>query len=50
MLISKIWPFDENVCYNTLEAHIASLRKKMKQIESKVRIVTVRGIGYKMEA
>jgi len=50
MLISKIWPFDENVCYNTLEAHIASLRKKMKQIDSKTKIVTIRGIGYKMEA
>ena len=50
MLISKIWPFDDDVCYNTLEAHIASLRKKMKQIDSKTKIVTIRGIGYKMEA
>src|SRR5690606_17862281 len=50
MLISKIWPFDDDVCYNTLEAHISSLRKKMKQLDSRARIVTIRGIGYKMEA
>ncbi|NLM97317.1 MAG: response regulator transcription factor [Halanaerobiaceae bacterium] len=49
-IISKIWPFDIDVCYNTLEAHISSLRKKLKRINSKPRIITVRGIGYKMEA
>ncbi|MFW6035308.1 MAG: response regulator transcription factor [Halothermotrichaceae bacterium] len=49
MIISKIWSFNDEVCYNTLEAHISSLRKKLKFINSKPSIVTVRGIGYKME-
>jgi len=49
MIISKIWSFDDDVMYNTLEAHISSLRKKMKYIRSKPRIVTVRGLGYKLE-
>lgn len=50
MIISKVWPFDDDVSYNTLEVHISSLRKKMKNIASKPKIVTVRGIGYKLEA
>ncbi len=49
MIISKIWSFDEDVSYNTLEAHISSLRKKMRFIAAKPEIVTIRGIGYKME-
>ena len=48
-IISEIWSFDDDVMYNTLEAHISSLRKKMKYIRSKPRIVTVRGLGYKLE-
>lgn len=49
MVINKIWSFDDDVGYNTLEAHIYSLRKKMRFIASKAKIVTMRGIGYKME-
>lgn len=49
MIISKIWSFDDDVSYNTLEAHISSLRNKLKRISSTAEIVTVRGIGYKLD-
>lgn len=48
-IISKIWPLDSDVMYNAVEAHISSLRKKMKRIGSHPEIVTIRGIGYKLE-
>lgn len=48
-IISKIWPLDSDVMYNAVEAHISSLRKKMKRIGSHTEIVTIRGIGYKLE-
>ncbi|MFP4015484.1 MAG: response regulator transcription factor [Halanaerobiales bacterium] len=48
MIISKLWPIDDDVAYNTLEAHISSLRRKMELITSVPKIVTVRGIGYKL--
>lgn len=49
-IIAKIWSFDDVVNYNTLEAHICSLRKKMKHIGSSPKIVTIREMGYKLEA
>lgn len=34
---------------NTLEAYISFLRKKLKLLESKINIKSIRNIGYKFE-
>lgn len=48
-LINKVWGYDINAEYNYVEVYTSFLRKKLKILESKVKIKAVRGIGYKME-
>ena len=49
VLTDKIWGYDTEADYNNIEVYISFLRKKIKQLNSKVKIVTVRGLGYKLE-
>lgn len=49
MLANKIWGYDSEAEYNNVEVYISFLRKKLNIIKSKVKIKSVRGIGYKME-
>ena len=48
-LTDKIWGYDSEAEYNTVEVYISFLRKKIKLLGSNVKISTVRGIGYKLE-
>jgi DNA-binding response OmpR family regulator len=48
-LADKIWGYDSEVEYNNVEVYISFLRKKLKLLKSRVKIKTIRGIGYKME-
>lgn len=48
-LADKIWGYDNEAEYNTIEVYISFLRKKISLLGSKVKISTVRGIGYKLE-
>ena len=45
----KIWGYDSESDMNTLEAYISFLRKKLKLLESKINIKSIRNIGYKFE-
>ncbi len=45
-LIVKIWGYDTDVEYNSIEVYISFLRKKLDAVGSFVCIETVRGIGY----
>jgi two-component system response regulator ArlR len=49
VIIDRVWPLDSDVLHNTVEAHVSGVRKKMKRVGSRPRIVTIRGIGYKLE-
>lgn len=44
--ITKIWGYDTDVEYNSIEVYISFLRKKMKALHSLVSIQTARGVGY----
>ena len=44
--IEKIWGFDTDAEYNTIEVYISFLRKKFAAIGSKTEIKSIRGIGY----
>ena len=48
-LLEKIWGYESEAEYNSLEVYITFIRRKLKLIESKVNIRAVRGLGYKLE-
>lgn len=44
--IEKIWGFDTDAEYNTIEVYISFLRKKLSAIHSKIEIKSIRSVGY----
>lgn len=44
--IEKIWGFDTNAEYNTVEVYVSFLRKKLLAVNSNTEIKSLRGIGY----
>ena len=48
-LINKVWGFDTEIESNSIEVYMSFLRKKLLFLKSNVSIVTVRGVGYKLE-
>lgn len=47
--IEKIWGYDSDAEYNSIEVYISFLRKKLGAIKSTVQIKASRGIGYYIE-
>ncbi len=45
-LIEKIWGYDSEAEYNTIEVYISFLRKKLSAINSTTEIKSIRGVGY----
>ncbi len=48
-LIYSAWPHGAIVHDNTLDVYIARLRRKLREIEATRHLVTVHGVGYKLE-
>lgn len=48
-IAEKIWGFDFDGEYNSVEVYISFVRKKLRFIESKVMIKASRGLGYSLE-
>lgn len=49
-IIEKLWGFDSEAEHNNVEVYISFLRKKLTFLNASVRISTIRGVGYVMEA
>ena len=49
MIYDKIWRIENDSISNNLEAYLSFIRKKLKMINSKVNIKSLRNLGYKME-
>lgn len=49
-MIEKLWGFDSEAEHNNVEVYISFLRKKLTFLQSSVRISTIRGVGYVLEA
>ena len=49
-LIEKIWGYDSEAEYNTIEVYISFIRKKLSAVGSKTEIKSLRGIGYTLSA
>ena len=48
-ILSEIWDSDMFVEENTLNVTISRVRKKLKDLGSNLQVITVRGMGYKVE-
>lgn len=48
-LLTRVWGADGETSENSVEAYISFLRKKLTHIKSKVRITTLRMLGYRLE-
>ena len=48
-ILSEIWDSDMFVEENTLNVTVSRVRKKLKDLGSNLQVITVRGIGYKVE-
>jgi len=48
-LIEDVWGIDYEGDERTLDVHIKRLRDKLKQVENTIKIITVRGVGYRLE-
>ena len=44
--IEKIWGYDTEAEYNTIEVYVSFLRKKFDAVGAKTIIKSIRGIGY----
>ncbi len=49
MIYDKVWGIENDSTSNNLEAYLSFIRKKLKIINSKVQIKSLRNLGYKME-
>lgn len=49
MIYDKVWGIENDSISNNLEAYLSFIRKKLKLIDSKVKIRSLRNLGYKME-
>jgi DNA-binding response OmpR family regulator len=48
-MMEKIWGWDSEAEYNTVEVYISFLRKKLLLLNSSVEIKSLRGLGYILE-
>jgi two-component system OmpR family response regulator len=48
-LIEQIWGMDYEGDQRTVDVHIKRLRERFAEFESDFRIVTIRGLGYRLE-
>ena len=48
-IYDRVWEIENEIESNNLEAYLSFIRKKLRAIESKVVIKSVRGMGYKIE-
>ncbi|MBK0348286.1 response regulator transcription factor [Aerococcaceae bacterium zg-ZJ1578] len=49
LIMDRIWGLESEAEINVVWVNISSLRKKLQQLESKVKISAQRGLGYKLE-
>ncbi|MCR5788550.1 MAG: response regulator transcription factor [Lachnospiraceae bacterium] len=49
MIISRVWGFDEDIEYNSVDVYVSFLRKKLGFIKADTAIVTKKGVGYSLE-
>jgi DNA-binding response OmpR family regulator len=46
IITERIWGFDGEEEYNQVQVYVSFLRRKLSSLNSKVKIQTIRGVGY----
>lgn len=49
LLLSRVWGLDNDVEDGNLDNYIHFLRRRLKAVGSRIRIQTVRGVGYRID-
>ncbi len=49
-ILARVWGYESNAVENHVEVYVGFLRKKLASINSDVRIVSIRRMGYHLEA
>ena len=49
LIYDRVWGIDNESYSNNLEAYLSFIRKKLKLLDSKVTIKSIRNLGYRME-
>lgn len=49
MLLERVWGYDYEGDEQTLNVHIKRVRQRLEKLTDKVMILTIRGVGYKLE-
>lgn len=47
--VQKIWGYDTDIEYNSIEVYISFVRRKLNAIHSNIKINTIRSLGYALE-
>ena len=50
VILARVWGYDYNAVENHVEVYVGFLRKKLASIGSDIRIVSIRRLGYHLEA
>jgi len=48
-IIEKVWGYDSSAEDNHVEVYVSFLRKKLEFVKSSAEILTIRGLGYKLQ-
>lgn len=49
VILARVWGYDSNAVENHVEVYMGFLRKKLASIDSNLRIVSIRRMGYHLE-
>jgi DNA-binding response OmpR family regulator len=49
LILDKLWGFDSEAVENHAEVYVSFLRKKLRHLEARVGITTIRSVGYRLE-
>ena len=48
-ILARVWGYDSNATENHVEVYVGFLRKKLSSIDSDIKIVAIRRLGYHLE-
>ena len=49
VILARVWGYDSNAVENSVEVYVGFLRKKLRSIDSNLRIEAIRRLGYHLE-
>ncbi|MFA6861251.1 MAG: response regulator transcription factor [Bacilli bacterium] len=47
-ILDRVWGYDSDSFYNSVEVYVSFLRKKLQSINANVKIKSIRNVGYKL--